>query len=430
MAVSGQDIVAKARKSLGVKYVWGGDNLKTGVDCSGLVQAVYASFGISVPRVTYDQINQGSSVPTDKLQAGDLVFFDTEPNQKGADHVGIYIGNGQFIHAPHTGSVVQISSLTDSYYMNRLMGSRRISGVSGAPAVDAALGAPQVKLSAEELADDYGMSYAFFESQPELMKMLKSAVADQWTPAKFTAELKNTGWWKKNSDTARQAQVQAKTDPATYKADIAGAAAQAQDLAVKAGAILSAKQVQTLAKNMVNYAWNDAQINNFLGKYVTFRDNKTLGGQAGAAAQQLQTYAYDQGIRVSDATLKTSAAYLTRGLTTMQQIQDGLKAQAISTYPGFTEQLTGGATMRDIAQPYIQMTAQELELPESDIDVWHPKVAAALNAADHKGQPAPMGLADFQKTLRADPSWAKTQGAQDQTMQVGHQVLASMGLTT
>jgi hypothetical protein len=84
--------------------------------------------------------------------------------------------------------------------------------------------------------------------------------------------------------------------------------------------------------------------------------------------------------------------------------------------------------MRDIAAPYIQMTAQELELPETDVDVWHPKVQAALNRADGKGQPDPMGLADFQASLRADPAWRRTQGAQAQTMQVGRQVLAALGL--
>lgn len=430
MTVSGDDLVKFAETALGTPYAWGGNSMSKGVDCSGLVQEVYAQYGIHLPRTTYDQINQGTSVPTDKLQAGDLVFFDTEPNQKGADHVGIYIGGGRFIHAPHTGAAVQISSLSDSYYMNRLMGSRRISGVSGAAPAGVGLGAPQVKLSSEELADQYGMSYAFFKSQPELMGLLNSAVSGQWTPDKFTSELKNTKWWKDNSSTARAAQVQAKTDPATYKASVAAAQADAKDRAVQAGAILTGKQLNTLATNMVSFGWDDNQINGFLGQYIKFRNDKTLGGQAGSAAQQIQAYAYDQGIRLSDQTVKNNAAYIVRGLSTVQDVQDGLRQQAISTYPGFTDQLMGGATMRDIAQPYIQMTAQELELPDSDIDVWHPKVAAALGQADAKGQPAPMSLSDFQGALRADPAWRKTQGAQDQSLQVGHQVLASMGLVS
>jgi hypothetical protein len=274
------------------------------------------------------------------------------------------------------------------------------------------------------------MSYAFFKSQPELMKLLGSAVAEQWTPDVFTSHLKNTKWWKDNSDSARKAQVMAKTDPATYKAELSAAQAAASEAAVKMGAILSGKQAQQLAKNMVDYQWNDPQIQNFLGQYVTFRKDHTLGGQAGAAYQQITGYAYDQGVRVSDQTAKNSAAYLERGLTSMQQIQDGLRQQAISTYPGFAEQITAGATMRDIAQPYIQMTAQQLELPETDVTVWHPRVRAALNQANRQGLPAPMSLSDYQGALRADPAWRKTRNAQDHTIQVGHQVLQSMGLVT
>lgn len=437
MTVSGIDIVNAARKALGTKYVWGGDSLTNGIDCSGLVQQIFGQYGIKLPRVTYDQITVGASVPTDKLQPGDLVFFDTDTKSAGPDHVGIYIGGGKFIHAPKTGDVVKISSLTDSYYMNRLMATRRIPGVSGYSATGTAsddtsapASAPQTHLSATELADEYGMSYAFFKSQPELMGLLKSAVSDQWTPDVFTSHLKNTKWWQNNSDTARQAQVKAKTDPATYKADLSAAQAAASSAAVKLGAILTAKQTQTLAKNMVDYGWDDAQVQNFLGQYVTFRKDHTLGGQAGAAYQQITQYASDQGVRLSDQAAKTSAAYLIRGLATMEQIQGNLQQQAASTYPGFADQLASGATMRDIAQPYIQMTAQELELPDTAIDVWHPKVRAALQQADQQGKPAPMSLSDFQGALRTDPAWRKTQGAQNQAMQVGHQVLASLGLTS
>lgn len=429
MPVSGADIIAKAEKSLGVAYRWGGTDLSKGVDCSGLVQAVFASFGIDLPRTTYDQIGVGASVPTAKLAPGDLLFFDTEKATKGADHVGIYIGNGKFIQAPHTGDVVKISSLSDSYYMSRLMAAKRVPGVTGGPPMEsAALGTPQVKLSASELAQHYGMSYSFFKSQPELWKLLNSAVGEQWDPTLFQSHLKNTKWWKDNSDSVRQAQVLQKTDPATYKADMAAATAQAQELAVKAGAILNPKALQTLAKNMVWYGWQDAQIKNFLGQYVDFQGNKVLGGQAGQAAAQLQQYAYDQGVKISDQTLKNNAAYIVRGISTMQQAQDALRAQAISTYPGWTQQLEAGATMRDIAQPYIQMTADELGLPETDVDVWHPKVQQALNQAGPKGQPQPMTLTDFQRALRVDPAWGRTQGAQDQVMQTGRAVLQSMGL--
>ena len=77
MAISGEDIGAYAQQFLGTPYVWGGNSLTKGVDCSGLVQQVFKHFGINLPRVTYDQIGQGSPVGMKGLRPGDLVFFDT-----------------------------------------------------------------------------------------------------------------------------------------------------------------------------------------------------------------------------------------------------------------------------------------------------------------------------------------------------------------
>ncbi len=106
-----------ALKYLGVPYLWGGDSPK-GFDCSGLVAYVYAQLGVSLPHYAAAQYGLGVAVPRDQLQPGDLVFFD------GLDHVGIYIGSGQFVHAPHTGDVVKITTLGS--YGGSYVGARRI----------------------------------------------------------------------------------------------------------------------------------------------------------------------------------------------------------------------------------------------------------------------------------------------------------------
>src|SRR5262245_36012683 len=106
LLISGSDISNKAQTALGVPYVWGGNSLSSGVDCSGLWQQTFAAFGIQLPRTTYEQIGIGSSVSRKQLQAGDLVFFDTDGTKNGPDHVGIYIGGGKFIHAPRPGKGV------------------------------------------------------------------------------------------------------------------------------------------------------------------------------------------------------------------------------------------------------------------------------------------------------------------------------------
>ena len=120
----GDQIVAKAKTCLGVPYVWNGTSMK-GFDCSGLVYYVLKSLGYSPNRSSVDQYKMGSYVSKSKLQPGDLVFF-AGTYKSGISHVGIYIGDGQFIHSPHSGDVVKISDLNSNYYREHYYGARRI----------------------------------------------------------------------------------------------------------------------------------------------------------------------------------------------------------------------------------------------------------------------------------------------------------------
>jgi hypothetical protein len=368
-------------------------------------------------------------VGPDKLRPGDLVFFDTDRNRSGPDHVGIYIGGGKFIHAPRPGATVKISSLAEGYYMDRWMGGRRISGVS-ADATSGGGMAEEVapRLDANELAETYGMSYSFFKSQPELMKLLNGAVAGQWTADKFQAEVKNTSWWKKNSETIRQAQMLQKTDPATYKATMEAARVAGRQMAVKVGAILTDKQAEQLAKNMVWFGWQDAQVQNFLGQYVKFTGSQVLGGVAGQAAKAIKAEAYKNGVAVTEQSVLNNAQYLVRGLTSMEKIQNSIREQAMGLYPAFADQIKAGASVQDLAAPYVQVVAQELGVPETDVDVFSPKVKAALSRQNAAGQPEAMGLNDFTQLVRNDPAWRKQPGVADKALGIGRQVLADMGL--
>lgn len=121
-----QTLMTEAYQYLGTRYVLGGTT-PSGFDCSGFVRHVFASQGIELNRCSREQAQQGSPVTTDQLAPGDLLFFNTQSRHGGVSHVGIYIGDGQFIHAGSgRKGGVRINELEESYYKRRLVGARRV----------------------------------------------------------------------------------------------------------------------------------------------------------------------------------------------------------------------------------------------------------------------------------------------------------------
>ena len=119
----GAELAALAPKYLGVRYVFGGADPAYGFDCSGLVWYLAHILGVDVPRTSSEQYTVGTPIPENELEPGDLVFFNTEGY---ASHVGIYMGDGEFIQAETWGTVTHYTSLSDPYWAERYMGGRRV----------------------------------------------------------------------------------------------------------------------------------------------------------------------------------------------------------------------------------------------------------------------------------------------------------------
>lgn len=122
-------LVDKAKTLIGIPYRFGGTTPTRGFDCSGFVRFVFRSFGVDLDRTSRSQARQGDPVPLDDLKPGDLLFFATEGVRRGVSHVGIYLGDGQFIHASawHGPGMhcVELGKLTSKYFANRLVAARR-----------------------------------------------------------------------------------------------------------------------------------------------------------------------------------------------------------------------------------------------------------------------------------------------------------------
>ncbi|TSE33105.1 C40 family peptidase [Tepidimonas charontis] len=123
-------LVDTALGLIGVPYRMGGGNPQTGLDCSGLVRYVYANtLGLVLPRRAAEQAQTTTPIAKDELRPGDLVFFNTM--RRAFSHVGVYLGDGKFIHSPRKGDSVKISDMNDRYWARRFNGARRVEALDG-----------------------------------------------------------------------------------------------------------------------------------------------------------------------------------------------------------------------------------------------------------------------------------------------------------
>jgi cell wall-associated NlpC family hydrolase len=117
--------IAVAKKQLRKKYRWGGSTPRTGFDCSGLTQFAFKSVKVYIPRTAAAQYKHSKRISLSKMQAGDLIFFHTRRTRARVNHVGIYLGNGKFIHAPRRGKRVSVAKLS-KYWRRKAVGAGRV----------------------------------------------------------------------------------------------------------------------------------------------------------------------------------------------------------------------------------------------------------------------------------------------------------------
>ena len=130
-----QNLVNEGMDYLGIRYRFGGNSPETGLDCSGLVQNVFRNaLGLDLPRAARDMARLGEKVGMQDLKPGDLVFFNTM--RRAFSHVGIYLGEGRFLHAPARGGEVRIEEMDKTYWLKRFNGGRRLLHEGGLPAAE------------------------------------------------------------------------------------------------------------------------------------------------------------------------------------------------------------------------------------------------------------------------------------------------------
>lgn len=282
------------------------------------------------------------------------------------------------------------------------------------------------ELSKSEMAEQFGFALAFLKSDKSLWKLFNDAVKNDWDTARFQAKLKNTSFYKKNSESARNYDLLRTTDPASFNQQRTQLRAQIHDAAAAMGANMSGNQLTRITQNAMKFGWNDSQIRDTLGQYVK-AVNGVYRGEAGASIQQVESTAYKNGIKLSAQTKQKWAQSIASGNNSASFYEQQVRNMAKSLAPSYADQLQAGLDLMDVASPYIESKAQILEMNPADIDLFDKDIRGAMSATTSDGKPSSKSLWQFEQDMRKSPAWLKTKNAQDSTMSIAKQVLTDMG---
>lgn len=285
----------------------------------------------------------------------------------------------------------------------------------------------------EQLAASYGWAWSFLMSQPELRRKFLQALNGKWTVQKFIAEVRGTKWFKTQSVTTREMLVRRETDPATWNELLQNKMAEIEDMSVQlTGVDLTKAQSQQIATQALMMNMNDSQLRNSLAKYLQQVGGKNgkghYGGEAGAAEEELRAFADSMGVPLTDQSIQKWLKMLVARKQTVQDYKAWLRTQAEAAYPSLAQFIKAGRTVRDVANPYIEMMADVLEMNPATIDLKNPMIANALQYMGPDGKGGALSLGNFRRQLKADPRYLQTKQATDDAMTAAQAVLQDFGL--
>jgi hypothetical protein len=293
----------------------------------------------------------------------------------------------------------------------------------------AAPGGASPRILDEELARQYGMTLGMLNAYPELKSLFSDMVKEGWTQAKFNAKLAETQWYKSLSDVQRKAILLQYTDPATYGKLWNTTQNKIRMMMADIGADPDNwDQINSISAKIIHEGYTDDQARDFLGQYIVFGSGGMAGGKAGQVQQELNSYMYAMGVQNSDQWTQDAVRNVVRGKKTSQDYKNDILEQTVATFGGWEKQLRAGATMQDLAQPYMQSMGQILEIPGGQINLFDNTIRGALSWRDPSGTAGSKPLWQFQNDLRQDERWKKTQNAQDSAMGTAHKVLQDFGV--
>ncbi len=279
-----------------------------------------------------------------------------------------------------------------------------------------------------ELQSEYGWAHAVIVSNPGLKRTMLQAVREQWSTAKFTAEIQSLPWYQNHGAKWRLDRTKELADHGTWKVEYEAKQAALAKTAQEMGATLTPNDIKQLALQQQRGQWDDTQMQHVLASHIQTTAEGGLFGQAGAAEDKLREYAGQMGVSMPDSFFYNAVQADAEGTMTVDAAADHIKAMAASTYAPWADKINAGQSVKDLANPYIQSMSNTLEIPETEISLTDPTLRKAITNTTTTGDPNMSPLWQFEKDLRQDPRWKQTKNAQDLAANSGTDILKAWGL--
>lgn len=292
------------------------------------------------------------------------------------------------------------------------------------------------QLSRDELAAQYQSAVGIIYTVPELQGLFEQALDQEWSPAQMQASIQNSEWFRNNDQYARTAWARETLGGADWQANLSEARKAVQIAAAQIGSDVTDEELNALAKRYVYEGWGESTRRGMMmealsGEITFLRDQRgqtSMSGTSGTLADNLRNLARANGVSFSDNWYESAARSVASGRSQQTDWERDVRKQAASLYPVYSQKIEQGLNVYDLASPYINTMAQELELDPNQITLNDPYIRSALGGMNDNGDFTSMGLWDFQKKLRNDPRWENTSKAQNEVTSVTGRVMQMFGL--
>jgi hypothetical protein len=286
----------------------------------------------------------------------------------------------------------------------------------------------------QQAIDTYGPMAQIINSVPALQQLMQEAVGQQWSQNQFQAKVMASPWYQQHSDTLRNLIMTQAADPAAYRQQLQNAVRQVSQTAAAMGRNMSQQAMQNMAYQYLAEGWNTQSLQDTIGWTANATQeaggNGAYAGQAGQIQTHLEQVARSYGVPYTDQYIADWTTRIQRGQDSTDGFDAQMRGRAKMQYPQFAAQLDAGATMTQIADPYMAQMAKTLEVPQTSVTLQDPYIQKALSQRDPKsGAVTSQPMYAFEQTLKADPRYDNTAQAKTDAYSTLAQIGKDLGLS-